>query len=102
MQRALQQHGCACSGAEHRETTSSRQLQYPCGARTVRRLLYLKPDLRAILSFKEEHDAIFPLVFKLGTDDARPDDALRLVAEVGNKQPPFECSMGIGRQRSHA
>ena len=83
-------------------TARNRQLEHPCGTRTPPRLVYFKPDLRAILSFKEEHDSIFPLVFKLGTDDARSDDTGRFVAKVANKQPPFECSMGIGRQRSQA
>ena len=64
--------------------------------------MYFKPDARAVLSFKEEHDSIFPLVSKLGTDDARSDDKGRFVAKVTNKQPPFECSTGIGRQRSQA
>ena len=66
------------------------------------RLVYFKPDLRAILSFKEERDSISPLVCKLCTDDAWSDDTVRFVAKVGNKQPPFECRLAIDRQWSQA
>jgi hypothetical protein len=48
--------------------------------------MYFKLDLRVILSIKEEHDPIVPLVCKLGPDDTRSDNTGRFVAKVANKQ----------------